>query len=190
MDDLPDHVLENRRNWTEYAPFFCEEPVPPENVDALRQVREAVRVPIATGERMVGVASFRELFEKRADSVIQPDITHCGGLSEARRIAAMLASDGALGIGAARDAADAAGDFLRPIFFHLRVHKAAQLHGAFECFHFHHRVFVLGVVSQRALHPHRSRLVVDVFAGALAIAVACTSAETHGRCRSKRRGCA
>src|SRR5439155_24725123 len=44
---------------------------------------------IATGERMVGVAQFRELFEKRAASVIQPDITHCGGFSEARRIAGM-----------------------------------------------------------------------------------------------------
>lgn len=38
---------------------------------------------------MVGVSAFRELFEKRAASVIQPDITHCGGLSEARRIAGM-----------------------------------------------------------------------------------------------------
>src|SRR5205814_5600631 len=47
------------------------------------------KTPIATGERMVGVHSFRELFEKHAASVIQPDITHCGGLSEARRIAAM-----------------------------------------------------------------------------------------------------
>ena len=38
---------------------------------------------------MIGQAAFRELFELRAASVIQPDITHCGGLSEARRIAAM-----------------------------------------------------------------------------------------------------
>ena len=48
-----------------------------------------MKTPIATGERLVGVHAFRELFEKRAASVVQPDITHCGGLSEARRIAAM-----------------------------------------------------------------------------------------------------
>ena len=48
-----------------------------------------MKTPIATGERLVGPQAFRELLEKRACSVIQPDITHCGGLSEARRIAAM-----------------------------------------------------------------------------------------------------
>ena len=45
--------------------------------------------PIATGERLVGVHGFRELLEKGACSVLQPDITHCGGLTEARRIAAL-----------------------------------------------------------------------------------------------------
>ena len=74
---------------TEYAPFFCEEPVPPENVDALRQVREAVRVPIATGERLVTRHQFREIFEKGACHVIQPDLCHCGGLLEGKKIAAM-----------------------------------------------------------------------------------------------------
>src|SRR5205085_10015266 len=48
-----------------------------------------VKTPIATGERLIGIHAFRELLEKRAASVIQPDITHCGGLPEARRIAAM-----------------------------------------------------------------------------------------------------
>src|SRR6185369_13606089 len=74
---------------TEYRPFFCEEPVPPENVDALRQVREAVRVPIATGERLVTRHEFREIFEKAACHVIQPDLCHCGGLLEGKKIAAM-----------------------------------------------------------------------------------------------------
>jgi galactonate dehydratase len=74
---------------TEYRPYFCEEPVPPENVDALRQVREAVRVPIATGERLVTRHEFREVFEKGACHVIQPDLCHCGGLLEGKKIAAM-----------------------------------------------------------------------------------------------------
>ncbi len=72
----------------EFSPYFCEEPVPPENVSALRQVREAVRVPIATGERLVSRYQFRELYEQQACHIIQPDLCHCGGLSEAKKIAA------------------------------------------------------------------------------------------------------
>src|SRR5687768_14633924 len=49
----------------------------------------SVTTPIATGERVVGVHGFRPLLEARACSIIQPDITHCGGLTEARRIAAL-----------------------------------------------------------------------------------------------------
>ena len=74
---------------TEFHPFFCEEPVPPENVAALAEVRRAVRVPIATGERLVTRHQFREVFERQACHVIQPDLCHCGGLLEAKKIAAM-----------------------------------------------------------------------------------------------------
>jgi galactonate dehydratase len=72
----------------EFSPYFCEEPVPPENIPALRQVREAVRVPIATGERLVSRYQFRELYEQQACHIIQPDLCHCGGLWEAKKIAA------------------------------------------------------------------------------------------------------
>src|SRR5881227_3988112 len=72
-----------------YNLYWFEEPCWPETIDDIALIQRAVKTPIATGERMVGLAQFRKLFEKRAASVIQPDITHCGGLSEARRIAAM-----------------------------------------------------------------------------------------------------
>jgi galactonate dehydratase len=72
-----------------YNLYWFEEPCWPETMDDIAMIQRAVKTPIATGERLVGVHAFRELFEKRAASVIQPDITHCGGLSEARRIAAM-----------------------------------------------------------------------------------------------------
>jgi len=72
-----------------YNLYWFEEPCWPETMEDIAMIQRSVKTPIATGERMVGVSSFRELFEKRAASVIQPDITHCGGLSEARRIAAM-----------------------------------------------------------------------------------------------------
>ena len=73
----------------EFSPFFCEEPVPPENVAALAEVKRAVSVPIATGERLVTRHQFREIFEQQACHVIQPDLCHCGGLLEGKKIAAM-----------------------------------------------------------------------------------------------------
>ncbi len=69
--------------------YWFEEPCWPETLEDIALIQRAVKTPIATGERLIGVHAFRELLEKRAASVIQPDITHCGGLSEARRIAAL-----------------------------------------------------------------------------------------------------
>ncbi|HZZ42855.1 MAG TPA: galactonate dehydratase [Tepidisphaeraceae bacterium] len=72
-----------------YGLYFFEEPCWPEAMDDIAMIRRSVKTPIATGERLVGVHAFRDLLEKRAASVIQPDITHCGGLTEARKIAAL-----------------------------------------------------------------------------------------------------
>ena len=72
-----------------YGLYWLEEPCWPEAADDIAAIQRAVKTPIATGERLNGIHSFRDLLEKRACSVIQPDITHCGGLSEARRIAAL-----------------------------------------------------------------------------------------------------
>ncbi len=71
------------------APMFVEEPVLPENVDALVDVARSTTVPIAAGERVFTKWGFRELLEKRAVAVVQPDLCHAGGISETRRIAAM-----------------------------------------------------------------------------------------------------
>jgi galactonate dehydratase len=72
-----------------YRPWFFEEPCPPENVDAMVEVARAIPIPVATGERLVSRFGFRELFEKRACSIIQPDVCHVGGISELKKIAAM-----------------------------------------------------------------------------------------------------
>lgn len=72
-----------------YGLYWFEEPCWPENVAGLAEVQKSVSTPIATGERLISQHGFRELLERRAVSIIQPDITHCGGLSEVRRIAAM-----------------------------------------------------------------------------------------------------
>ncbi len=72
-----------------YGLYFLEEPCWPEAMEELARIQQAVSTPIASGERLISQYAFRELFERRAVSVVQPDITHCGGLSEARRIASM-----------------------------------------------------------------------------------------------------
>jgi galactonate dehydratase len=72
-----------------YGLYWFEEPCWPENIDGLAEIQRSVATPIATGERLVGVQAFNELLSRRGASIIQPDITHCGGLSEARRIAAL-----------------------------------------------------------------------------------------------------
>ncbi len=77
------------RMLADYNLYWYEEPCWPEHIDALVEVSRALPFPIATGERLVGRWEFRELLEKRACSIIQPDISHCGGISEGRRIAAM-----------------------------------------------------------------------------------------------------
>lgn len=72
-----------------YGLYFFEEPCPTEDIDATLQVTEKSNIPIATGERLVGRAQFRDLIGRRACHIIQPDLSHCGGLWEARKIAAM-----------------------------------------------------------------------------------------------------
>jgi len=73
----------------QFKPMFFEEPVPPDNLDALAAVREKSPVAISAGERLYTRRSFKELFEKRAVDYIQPDISHAGGIMECRKIAAM-----------------------------------------------------------------------------------------------------
>lgn len=72
-----------------FRPWFLEEPVQPGNVDALVEVARALPIPIATGERLTTRWEFVELLAKRACAIVQPDVCHCGGIAELRRIAAM-----------------------------------------------------------------------------------------------------
>lgn len=72
-----------------YGLHWFEEPCWPEATDGMAEIQRAVATPIATGERLITQWQVREVLEKRAASVIQTDITHCGGLTESRRIAAL-----------------------------------------------------------------------------------------------------
>jgi galactonate dehydratase len=70
--------------------YFLEEPCWPEMPEAMAAIASAVRTPIATGERLTSLDQYQRLLSLRACSVVQPDITHCGGLSAARRIASLV----------------------------------------------------------------------------------------------------
>ena len=70
-----------------YGLRWIEEPTPPESIDALAEVRRRSPVPIAAGERFFEPARFVEALAKNAVDVLQPDVSHVGGLAEAKRIA-------------------------------------------------------------------------------------------------------
>ncbi len=72
-----------------YRLLFYEEAVPPENIDAMVEVQRAVTVPLATGERIFGRHGFRELLEKQAVRIVQPDVARTGGITELKKISAM-----------------------------------------------------------------------------------------------------
>ncbi|HEU5431312.1 MAG TPA: galactonate dehydratase [Thermomicrobiales bacterium] len=72
-----------------FDPTWVEEPVPPENAAELRRAAEQIRVPVATGERCFTRYGFKEILQYGGPDVIQPDIIHCGGMLELKKIAAM-----------------------------------------------------------------------------------------------------
>ena len=72
-----------------YQPMFIEEPVNCQNVDAMVEIARGTVLPIATGERIFTKWGFREILEKGAASILQPDLSHAGGIMEVRLIAGM-----------------------------------------------------------------------------------------------------
>ncbi|WP_372614771.1 galactonate dehydratase, partial [Halomonas sp.] len=72
-----------------YHPMFVEEPVLPEHLPCLKQIAGGLGYPIATGERLFTRYQFRDLLADGMVDIIQPDISHCGGISEAMRIASL-----------------------------------------------------------------------------------------------------
>ncbi|TYA84183.1 galactonate dehydratase [Seonamhaeicola marinus] len=72
-----------------YNPLFIEEPVLPENNEALKHIYSYSSIPIATGERMFSRWDFKDILHQGVVDIIQPDLSHAGGISEVRRIAAM-----------------------------------------------------------------------------------------------------
>jgi galactonate dehydratase len=72
-----------------YHPMFIEEPVNCQNHDLMAEIARGTHLPIATGERVFTKWGFREVLEKKAATVLQPDLCHAGGITECRLIAGM-----------------------------------------------------------------------------------------------------
>jgi len=91
----PIGAIEMARELAPLKPGWIEEPVPPENLKALKKVMDAVAplgIPVATGERIHTPGDVRELLELQACDILQTDITHFGGLMNAKKIAAQAES--------------------------------------------------------------------------------------------------
>lgn len=73
----------------QFKPMFFEEPVPPDELDALKAVRDKSPIAISAGERLYGRRDFNRLLHMRGADFIQPDISHAGGIMELKKIAAM-----------------------------------------------------------------------------------------------------
>ncbi|WNF36282.1 galactonate dehydratase [Bacillaceae bacterium IKA-2] len=72
-----------------YRPMFIEEPVLPENNEALKEIARNTNIPIATGERMFSRWDFKGLLSDGYVDIIQPDLSHAGGITECKKIASM-----------------------------------------------------------------------------------------------------
>ncbi len=72
-----------------FRPYWFEEPVPAENLAAMAEVKAAVNIPVVTGEALYSRTAFREVLERRAADILNPDICNCGGILEIIAIAAM-----------------------------------------------------------------------------------------------------
>src|SRR5262249_35570748 len=72
-----------------FDPLLCGEPVAPESIELLAEVKRSARCPIAAGERLYSLAEFHRLTSLRAADVVQMDLVHCGGILAGKKIAAM-----------------------------------------------------------------------------------------------------
>jgi galactonate dehydratase len=75
-----------------YHPAWFEEPVTPDSIDLLAEVKSRVKIPIAAGERLYTIPDFHRLTTRRACDVVQMDVAHCGGILTSKKIAAMTAT--------------------------------------------------------------------------------------------------
>lgn len=85
----PGQAIRVAKRLEEFRVFWYEEPVPSENIDVLAEVRRHVNLPVVTGECLYTKFDFRQVLEKQAADILNPDVASCGGILALRDIAAM-----------------------------------------------------------------------------------------------------
>ena len=83
----PTMAVEFCRRAEEYRPFFVEEATQVEDLDELSRLRSSTKIPLATGERLFTKYGFSDLCHRHLVDYIQPDVVHCGGILEMKKIA-------------------------------------------------------------------------------------------------------
>ena len=82
-------AIEAGRVLEQYGLYFFEDPIEPDNIDAMAEVAARIPIPIASGERLYTIYQFRELLNKNASAYIRPDISVAGGITNLKKIAAI-----------------------------------------------------------------------------------------------------
>ena len=85
----PMHAIRIAHEIEQYRPFWFEEPILAENIPALASVRQKINIPVVTGEELYTKFEFREVFERQAADILNPDVCNVGGILELKEIAAM-----------------------------------------------------------------------------------------------------
>ena len=85
----PMHAVRVAHAMAPYRPFWFEEPVSSRDLSALAEVRRSISLPVVTGEELYTKVAFKDVLEKRAADILNPDVCNCGGILELREIAAM-----------------------------------------------------------------------------------------------------
>ncbi|MBX3010728.1 MAG: mandelate racemase/muconate lactonizing enzyme family protein [Caldilineaceae bacterium] len=85
----PMHAIRVAQRMAEYRPFWYEEPVSFRDLDSLVAARQQINIPVVTGEEVYTKLEFKQVFERRAADIINPDVSNVGGILELREIAAM-----------------------------------------------------------------------------------------------------
>ena len=85
----PMHAVRVARQMEPYDPYWYEEPVSARDLDGLAEARREIHIPVVTGEELYTKREFREVFERRAADILNPDVCNCGGILELVEIALM-----------------------------------------------------------------------------------------------------
>ena len=85
----PPEAIALARGIEQYKPMFYEDPLRPNDPDAMAWVADHIHIPVATGERFISLYQFQTLLNRRAVSYLRPDVCLCGGITGAKKIAAL-----------------------------------------------------------------------------------------------------